>query len=195
MFMSYVEQSVAASRVFGVSVGAFVVGEVLQVRRARLGSTRTNLVAEALFRLMFFGAVLLIPFGRSVYPSAQISGGVWVFGLGAVIGWLGLLLRWWSVLTLGCYFTVILQTSKDQPVVDRGPYRLLRHPSYTGLLLAFVGCTVMTGNWVSATTSVALLLAAIVHRIRIEEHALNHALGERYRDFATGRARLIPFLW
>ena len=80
-------------------------------------------------------------------------------------------------------------------MVDRGPYRLLRHPSYTGLLLAFVGCTVMTGNWVSATASVALLLAAIVHRIRIEERALNHALGERYRDFATGRARLIPFLW
>lgn len=195
VLMSYVQQSDAARRVLDVSVGAFIVGEFWQVWRVRSGATRANLGAEALFRAMFFGAILLIPIGRAVAPAAAIRGGVWIFALGVLIGWLGLLLRWWSFVTLGEYFTVVLKTSEDQPVVDRGPYRLLRHPSYTGLLLAFVGCNLMIGNWLSTGGSVTLLLTALVYRIRKEERALNAALGDRYRDFATGRSRLVPFLW
>ncbi len=125
----------------------------------------------------------------------MIGGGVWVFSLGVLIGWLGLLLRWWSIVVLGRYFTVVLTTSQDQPIVDRGPYRVLRHPSYTGLLLVFVGCGLMFGNWVSAASSVVLVVIALVYRIRIEELSLYAALGGRYRDFATGRARLVPFVW
>jgi protein-S-isoprenylcysteine O-methyltransferase Ste14 len=195
VLVPYVQQSDAARLVLNISVGAFVVGELTQALRVRRRATRTNLVAEALFRAMFFGAILLFPIGRVVAPDAAISGGVWIFSLGVLIGWFGLLLRWWSFVTLGKYFTVVLQTSEDQPVVDRGPYRLLRHPSYTGMLLAFVGCGLMGGNWLSAVSSVAVVLAALMYRIRIEERALNAALGDRYRDFATGRARLVPFLW
>ena len=86
-------------------------------------------------------------------------------------------------------------TSADQPVVATGPYRILRHPSYTGLLFAFVGCGLMVGNWVSAIGSVALVLTALVDRIRVEERALDAALGDRYRDFAARRARLVPYVW
>ena len=191
----YVQQADAARFVFSVTVGAFVVGEFSQVLRVRRGATRSDLAAEGLFRALFFGGILLIPIGRAVAPDAVIGGGVWFFCLGVVIGWLGLLLRWWSFITLGQYFTVVLKTSADQPVVDRGPYRVLRHPSYTGLLLAFVGCGLMVGNWVSAAGSVALVLTALVYRIRIEERALNASLGDRYRNFSASRARLIPFLW
>ena len=191
----YVEQADWARSVLNLSVGAFVVGELSQVLRVRRDATRSDLGAELLFRAMFFGAILLFPVGRVVAPDAVIGGGVWSFSLGVLIAWLGLLLRWWSFATLGRYFTVVLQTRADQPVIERGPYRVLRHPSYTGLLLAFSGCGLMVGNWVSAASSVALLLIALVHRIRIEERALNAALGDRYRTFAAGRARLVPFLW
>jgi hypothetical protein len=61
-----------------------------------------------------------------------------------------------------------------------------------GLLLAFVGCNLMTGTWLSTGGSLALLLAGLVYRMMIEERALNAALGDRYRDFATDRARLLP---
>jgi protein-S-isoprenylcysteine O-methyltransferase Ste14 len=191
----YVQQSNVARFVLDVSVGAFVVGEFSQMLRGRRGATRSNLGAEALFRAMFFGGILLIPVGRALAPDALVSGGVWVFFLGVLIGWLGLLLRWWCFMTLGKYFTVVLKTSEDQPVVERGPYRVLRHPSYTGLLLAIVGGGLMVGNWVSTAGSVALVLTALVYRIRIEERALNAALGDRYRNFAASRARLVPFLW
>jgi protein-S-isoprenylcysteine O-methyltransferase Ste14 len=193
--MPYVQQASTARLLLDVTVGAFILGEVAQSLRVRRGATRASLGAELLFRVMFLGAVLLVAAGRALAPRAGIGGGVWLFALAAVIGWPGLLLRWWSFLTLGKYFTVQIRTSLDQPVIDRGPYRVLRHPSYTGLLLAFTGGTLMLGNWVGAAVSVPLLLLAVVHRIRVEERALDAALGKAYRDFAAGRARLVPFVW
>jgi protein-S-isoprenylcysteine O-methyltransferase Ste14 len=88
-----------------------------------------------------------------------------------------------------------VRTSSDQVVVARGPYRFLRHPSYSGLLLALFGCGVMLGNWVGATAALAVLLAAVLHRIRLEERALLAGLGDAYREFAESRARLVPFVW
>ena len=195
MQVPYVEGAAWARSVLNLSVAAFLVGELSQVLRVRRDATRSDLGAELQFRAMFFGAILLFPMGRLVAPGAVIGGGLWSFCLGLLVGWLGLLLRWWSIATLGRYFTVVLQTSDDQPVVERGPYQVLRHPSYTGLLLAFAGCGLMVGNWVSAASSMALVLIALVHRIRIEERALTASLGDRYRTFAAGRARLVPFVW
>jgi len=191
----FVEQVDWARAVLNLSVGAFVVGELSRALRVRRDATRTDLRAELVFRAMFVAAVAMFPAGRLVAPDAVIGGGAWSFLLGALVAWLGLLLRWWSFATLGRYFTVVLATSEDQPVVERGPYRVLRHPSYTALLLVCAGCGLMVGNWVSAAGSLALLLTAVVHRIRIEERALTAAMGDRYRSFAAGRARLVPFVW
>jgi protein-S-isoprenylcysteine O-methyltransferase Ste14 len=191
----YEEQTNLARIVFEVSVGAFAVGELWQAFHVRRGATRADLRAETLFRAMFFSGILLLPFGRAVTPGAAIGGGDWLFALGVLIAWLGLLLRWWSFVSLGKYFTVVLKTSEDQPVVERGPYRVLRHPSYTGLLLTFAGGGLMVGNWVSAADAVAVVLAALIYRLRIEERALDAALGDRYREFAASRARLIPYVW
>ena len=177
-----------------VSVAAFAAGELLQALRVRRGAARVNLRAELVFRALFFAAILCLPVGRALAPFAAI-GGPWVFAVGAVIGWLGLLLRWWSFVSLGRLFTVVVMTSADQTIVDRGPYRVLRHPSYTGLLLAFAGVGLMVGNWIGATGAVGLLLIALLYRIRIEERALTAALGGRYREYAKDRARLVPYVW
>jgi protein-S-isoprenylcysteine O-methyltransferase Ste14 len=191
----YEEQTSSAAIALVVTVGAFAVGELRQAIHVRRGAAPTDLRSEVLFRVMFFVAIFLLPLGRAVTPGAAIGDGAWLFALGVVVAWLGLLLRWWSFATLGEYFTVVVRTSVDQPVVDRGPYRVLRHPGYTGLLIAFAGAGLMVGNWVSAVGAVGVLLLALVHRLRIEERALEAALGDRYREFATDRARLIPHLW
>ncbi|MET0419953.1 MAG: isoprenylcysteine carboxylmethyltransferase family protein [Actinoplanes sp.] len=181
--------------VFIVSIGAFSAAELVQAFRNRRGATRRDVRAEASLRLMLFGGIMMFPLGRAVAPGALIGGGVFLYALGVVIGWAGALLRWWSFVTLGRYFTVVISTSPDQPVIDRGPYRVLRHPSYTGLLLIFAGVGVMVGNWLSAAGAVILVLIALVHRIRVEERALGAALGDRYSEFAASRARLIPHVW
>jgi protein-S-isoprenylcysteine O-methyltransferase Ste14 len=195
MPVPYEELSDAARWVFLVSVGAVAAGEVVEAFRSRRDGARVNVRAEALFRVMFFAGILMLPVGRAVAPRAVIGGGVYVFALGAALGWLGLLLRWWSFVSLGRYFTVVVQTSEDQPVVERGPYRVLRHPSYTGLVLAFAGAGLMVGNWLGAVGAVVLVLTALIHRMRIEERALTATLGDRYREFTATRARLIPFVW
>jgi protein-S-isoprenylcysteine O-methyltransferase Ste14 len=191
----FIQQSHGAVAVLSISAIAFSAGELGQAFRLRRGAAHASVVGEVLFRLLFFGAILLLPFGASVAPHAAVPGGVVAFVLGATVGWLGLLLRWWSFFALGRYFTVVVRTSSGQKVVERGPYRILRHPSYTGLLMALLGCGVMLGNWAGALASSAVLLVAVVYRIRIEERALIANLGDAYRAFAKDRARLLPFIW
>ncbi|WP_433040216.1 methyltransferase family protein [Dactylosporangium sp. CS-033363] len=177
-----------------ITIGAIVLGELLQALRLRRGATRIDLGAEVLFRAVLFAGILLLPAARAFLPEANIPR-PWALGAGVVVAWTGLLLRWWSFLTLGRYFTVVLKTAAGQPVVDRGPYKVLRHPSYTGLLLAIAGCGLMLGTWAGTLAAVAVITAALSYRIRIEERALTAALGEPYREFARTRARLVPYVW
>jgi protein-S-isoprenylcysteine O-methyltransferase Ste14 len=86
-------------------------------------------------------------------------------------------------------------TSADQPVITVGPYRLLRHPSYTGLLLACAGVGLALANWVAVAAMVVLPLAAVLWRIHAEENALLATLGDRYRAYADHHKRLVPLVW
>lgn len=180
--------------VFGISVVAFAIGELSQAVKRRRGASGADLRSEVAFRVCFFAAILMLPLSQTLLPGAVLNGAV-VFVLGAVIGWLGLLLRWWSFAALGKYFTVVVKTSADQVIVDDGPYRVLRHPSYTGLLAALLGCGLMLGNWAGTCVSFLLILTALIHRLLHEERIMVNALGDGYRDFARHRARLLPFVW
>jgi len=195
MAVPFEQLPVPARVVFAVSVAAFSAGELVQAFRRRREATRVDARAEVLFRLTFFAGILMLPLGRALVPSAGFGGGFAVFAAGVVVAWTGALLRWWSFATLGRYFTVVVATSADQPVIDRGPYRVLRHPSYSGLLLMVVGVGLMVGNWLGAAGAFVLILLALIRRLRLEERALADALGDRYRAFAAGRARLMPFVW
>jgi protein-S-isoprenylcysteine O-methyltransferase Ste14 len=190
----YVQQETWARLVFDVSVAGFAVAEVSQAVKWRRGASRTDVRSEVTFRVVFFAGILMLPLSQAVAPGAVLSGAK-IFLLGTLIGWLGLLLRWWSFATLGAYFTTVVKTSADQVVVSRGPYRVLRHPSYTGLLAAFVGCGLMLGNWLGTAASSLLVLSGLIYRLLREERAMIDALGADYLAFAKDRARLVPFVW
>ncbi len=120
----------------------------------------------------------------------------WVpFVCGLVLMWLGIGLRQWAVWTLGRFFTVVVRVVDDQTVIDRGPYRWVRHPSYTGALLTLVGLGLALGNWLSVVALLVLPTIGLVVRIRVEERALLVALGEPYRAYAEHRRRLLPGVW
>lgn len=194
MTTPYIEHDTWARVVFGIGVVAFSLGEFSQAVKRRRGSSGADLRSEVVFRVFFFAGILVLPLAQTQVPGAVLAGPV-VFVLGPVVGWLGLLLRWWSVATLGMYFTAVVMTSADQVVVSGGPYRVLRHPSYTGLLAAVLGCGLMLANWAGTCVSFLLILAALVYRLLREERTMIDALGEGYRDFARHRARLVPFVW
>jgi protein-S-isoprenylcysteine O-methyltransferase len=104
----------------------------------------------------------------------------------------GLALRWWAVFTLGRFFTVDVATHDDHTLVDSGPFRFVRHPSYTGLLLAFCGFGVSFGNAVSLIVLMVPLVPAFWYRIRVEESALRRVLGTPYDAYCARTKRLIP---
>ena len=132
--------------------------------------------------------------------SAAIAGGnnviQWVclvVGVAAIV--CGSVGRQWAISTLGRFFTQNVQITDDQSVVTGGPYRWVRHPSYTADLLAFTGIGLALGNWLSLLAAATLPLLGLLVRIRVEEAALLTGLGEPYRAFADGKKRLLPRVW
>ena len=140
-------------------------------------------------------ATVLLHLAPHVVPAAAIRPGAAAFAIGMVILVAGLVLRGWSIMTLGEYFTGTVLVSADQPVVTAGPYRVLRHPSYMGAMLACIGVGLTAANWASLAGMALLPLAAILWRIHAEERALLAALGDRYRAYAAQHKRLIPLVW
>jgi protein-S-isoprenylcysteine O-methyltransferase Ste14 len=127
--------------------------------------------------------------------STTFSNGPVVFGIGIGLMFAGIGLRWWCFRTLGRYFTFTVMTSGGQPVIDAGPYRVLRHPSYAALLLVLIGIGLTYGNWLSLVALTILPLAGLMNRMRVEEAALAAALGPAYTAYASTRKRIVPFVW
>ena len=147
------------------------------------------------------GLIILIPAGvvinlaPRVVPAATIRPGAVAFAVGMVVLLAGLVLRGWSFKTLGQYFTHTVMVSSDQPVIASGPYRVLRHPSYTAIIVATIGAGLASANWAGLAGLVLLTVTALIVRIRAEEAALMTTLGDRYRAYAAQHKRLVPLVW
>ncbi len=115
--------------------------------------------------------------------------------LGSICFVAGIFLRWYSIIQLGRFFTIDVAIAADHQIVDSGPYRFVRHPSYAGALLAFVGFGLVMRNWVSLLALTAPIFLAFLYRINVEERALLEAFGDRYRAYTRRTKRLIPFLY
>jgi len=107
----------------------------------------------------------------------------------------GIALRQYSIAALGKFFTFDVAVHQGHTVVDTGPYRYLRHPSYSGALLTLLGFGLALGNWAGLAAALLCMAAAYTYRIGIEEAALSAALGEPYRQYASRTWRLIPFVF
>ena len=118
-----------------------------------------------------------------------------LFWTGCMLMVAGMLFRWWAVRALAGYFTVDVAIRDDHQLIRSGPYRLLRHPSYTGSLATFYGFALALGSVWSLAMIVVVVTAAFLWRIRVEERALVSAFPRDYPAYARETKRLIPFLW
>jgi protein-S-isoprenylcysteine O-methyltransferase len=118
-----------------------------------------------------------------------------VFWIGLALFVAGLMLRWYSIFHLGRYFTVNVAIHSGHEVVDTGPYKRIRHPSYAGALLAFLGLAVCLGNWLSLALIMVPITWAFARRMSIEEAALSNALGRPYINYMSRTKRLAPFIY
>lgn len=130
------------------------------------------------------------------FPSTTITTNqVVVFYLGIILLFFGSWVRWWSIKTLGKYFTTTISVDTDHTVVDHGPYRFVRHPSYTGLIIMTLGLGLLITNWASVCTLVIVFLAGLWYRIKTEENLLTAILGAPYIEYCQRvPKRLIPFV-
>ena len=108
---------------------------------------------------------------------------------------LGLLLRSYAIIYLGRLFTPNVAIAADHRLIDSGPYRFIRHPTYTGLLLIVLGVGLSFANVASLLIVFVPVLACLLWRIRIEERVLAEALGEQYPSYMRRTKRLIPFIY
>ena len=137
---------------------------------------------------LWLGVQARVLFRQALLPE-------WAVPAGVVIFLIGIILRWWSIIHLGRFFTVNVSIAADHELVETGPYRFIRHPSYTGALLAFVGFGMAGRNWASLIITTLPITAAFLHRIMVEERALTEALGNRYREYMERTKRLVPFAY
>lgn len=107
----------------------------------------------------------------------------------------GTLLRDFSVWTLKRAFTLNVQTTEDQRLIQSGPYRKLRNPAYTGSILSLLGAALCLRNVFAPIPVLVLCLLCYGIRIRKEEKALEEQFGKQFETYKKSTWRLIPYVW
>ena len=185
----------AARDVFAGFLGLWVAIELISqipIRRQRVSRTfdPTRLVVSI---SLVIGFVLAF---RAAEHRLWMFGGGWPsIAVGLAIAASGVALRTWSIVTLGRFFTYDVTIQPGHRVVTSGPYRWVRHPSYTGGLVGLLGLGVALGSAAAVLVLVVVPLVGLLIRIRHEERTLRTALGTEYDAYAAGRPRLLPGIW
>jgi protein-S-isoprenylcysteine O-methyltransferase Ste14 len=190
-------EQAGANIAFWTLFGLFVLGEYVARFRSRFNRSGTR--AERWSFVVVVASVaggMLSAFELADWNAASIGPSRWpLFVLGLALMGVGVGVRQWAILALGRFFTVDVRVHPNQVVVERGPYRWVRHPSYSGLIIFFLGVGLALSNWASLIVLALVPTAGLLVRIRSEERALLAGLGEEYRRYAATRRRLFPGVW
>jgi protein-S-isoprenylcysteine O-methyltransferase len=132
---------------------------------------------------------------RAAFPQARLPHPQTFYAIGLILFVLGLIIRWIAIVHLGRFFTVNVAIADDHQLITTGPYRYVRHPSYTGTLLIFLGFGLCMLNIFSLAAVFLPITAAFLWRMHVEETALKQAFGDSYQTYAAATPRLIPLLY
>jgi protein-S-isoprenylcysteine O-methyltransferase Ste14 len=175
---------------------ALEIGLVVRDRRRGKGKPGkdkgTRFINFAGVTLGLTGAGLLAGFTNT---HLHIGNTAIIYWIGIFVMAAGLGFRIWAISVLGRSFRTTVETHQDQEVVKSGPYKLIRHPAYTGVLLVCLGYGLAVQNWLSLIPAILLPLAALIYRIHVEETQLVESLGTAYEEYMTHTKRLVPWIW
>jgi protein-S-isoprenylcysteine O-methyltransferase Ste14 len=144
-------------------------------------------------------ALAMVLLGTRHLPPSWLSGRFvprndWAFGAGALLTAAGLLFAVWARRHIGRNWSAIVTLKQDHELITSGPYALVRHPIYTGLLFAFAGSALAVGEW-RGLVAVAIVLASLWRKLRLEERWMRERFGAAYDDYARRVKALVPFLF
>lgn len=169
---------------------------ILRDKAGAKGTTKADSMTR-LFNTLSTLIALCSPLLSVLTPSLQFGGGeiLTVTLAGTLILCLGFVLRYTSIMILGRYFRTTVEIEEGQKVVKKGPYKYIRHPSYSGIILFCIGYGLVSQNWLSLALCAILPAAALINRIRVEEKELVKVLGAEYEEYMLKTKKLIPGIW
>ena len=160
VLLSVLVASLLIWRVMEVSV------DIRTLKRLRAGARRQDKGSHAvLICLIALGIVLGMLLAFRVSATAITSARPFLFWLGILLINAGIALRLYAIHVLGASFTTTVAVAPEQTVIETGPYRLIRHPSYTGLLITLLGLGLSSTNWLSLLVLMGCALLGLSYRI------------------------------
>jgi len=173
---------------------AWIPSEVLYRLKGGIKSKEDGITSNLIGSAMLGNMVMLpllgyLKWGAIAWHATAIS------ALGLAITTLGVFLRYWAILTLGRFFTSAVMVLPEHQVVQTGPFRLIRHPGYTGVLLFGLGIALAFANPLAAVWFLGTQGPALLFRIKVEESVLGEALGEAYQTYRRRTWKLLPYVY
>jgi len=177
---------------------AYGAGGVIYLWRSRdeEGATRTETGNRSFWWIIpGFVAIFFAPPLEFLFLPALLPRNLVMELAGLVIILLGLTFRIWTRLTIGGMYSGYLRVKVGHVLVTDGPYRLVRHPGYTGFVIMALGLCIGYSSLIGLAAVPVLLLPGLAYRMKVEERLLIEQFGEEYRAYARKARRLIPGVW
>jgi protein-S-isoprenylcysteine O-methyltransferase Ste14 len=179
-----------AAYAFVAVMGAWVLCEIINIFWSSMNSTSADRDMGS------YWVVIGATYAAMVVVYVSRSLGVWAFDgilqyAGLAVSVAGIVFREWSIFVLGRHFTVKVRVREKAELITAGPYRYLRHPSYTGGMMVFIGAALALGS-LPGLLFMVVLLAAYDYRMRVEEKALQEAFGTKYEEYKKRTWKVFP---
>ena len=144
--------------------------------------------------LVIIGSIGCITFMAYLSVRGVLMLPEWASYIGLLLFAAGMCFRFWAILTIGRYFSPIVGIYREHKLVTNGPYRYVRHPSYTGALAMLFGYGLILGSLIGSVVTLAVMFFVYIYRIKTEEAGLMKRFGKEYSRYAKGKSMIIPYL-
>ncbi len=165
-------------------------------RQVKITARREPQVSRLLHIIPLLLAALLLLVPRpllGVLGAPLLPRTTWPFWTGAALTAVGLLFAVWARRWLGRNWSGSVTIKEDHELITAGPYAIVRHPIYTGLLLAFAGTAIAFGDG-RGILAVTLVFLALWRKLRLEERWLRDQFGESFQVYCRRVPALVPFV-
>lgn len=183
---------------FVISSGIWIVLELIFAftrNRARGAQTHDRASGIILIISLYAGIFLGLNTSFAARQFAIPWNRTLLFGIGIFLILAGEAFRWYAISVLGKFFTNVISIQTGQTVIENGPYRYIRHPSYSGAILSFLGFGLALTNWLSLGLIILATILGYIYRVHVEEQVLVEGLGQPYRNYMQHTKRFIPFIY
>jgi protein-S-isoprenylcysteine O-methyltransferase Ste14 len=190
------QETILFSSAIGLWILSEIIGGVIIPMLRRRGGTKSrkddrSTLSNNVLRVSLYVSIVIAIF-LSINNIAMLPD--WLFYPGIILIVIGVIVRQWAMFILGRFFILAISAQKDQKVVDHGPYRFIRHPSYLGMSLTVIGIGIALRSWGGILVILVIYGLALGYRVYVEEKFLALELGDDYIQYMKKTKRLIPFV-